>query len=81
MGQDEVANCVQSCPPSSPVQDTEPEPPSNDLSHFVDFKFTLESGEPIADDTGFTLIHPDGSKEKGVLSGGQFTRNGVPDGV
>lgn len=80
MGQDEVGNCVQGCPPSAPKQESEPDPPSNDLNHFVDFNFTLESGEPISDDAGFTLIHPDGSKEKGVLSGGKFHRDGVPPG-
>jgi hypothetical protein len=80
MGQDEVGNCVQGCPPSSVKQETEPEPPSNDLNHFVDFNFALESGEPIADDAGFTLIHPDGSKEKASLSGGKFHRDGVPEG-
>jgi hypothetical protein len=81
MGQDEVGNCVQGCPPSSPKQKTESEPPSNDLNHFIDFNFTLESGEPISDETGFTLIHPDESKEKGVLSGGKFHRDGVPEGA
>jgi putative peptidoglycan binding protein len=80
MGQDEVGKCVQGCPPSTPKQETEPEPPSSDLTHFVDFNFAVESGQPIADEAGFTLIHPDGSKEKGVLSDGKFTRDGVPEG-
>jgi hypothetical protein len=81
MGQDEVGNCVQGCPSSSPKQETEPEPPSNDLSHFIEFNFALESGQPIADDSGFILTGPDGSKQEGVLSGGGFKRQGVQEGA
>jgi putative peptidoglycan binding protein len=78
----EVGGCVSSCPESSPApQGTEAAPKSDDVDHFVDFKFAIESGQPIEDETGFTLIHPDGSKEKGTLSQGEFTRDGVPEGV
>jgi hypothetical protein len=83
MAQDEVGNCVQTCPASGPKQQTEAEPSSNDSdpNHFIDFKFAIESGDPIDDNSGFILIHPDGSKEKGMLSGGEFRRDGVPEGA
>jgi len=51
------------------------------LNHSIEFNFRIQSGQPIADDRGFTLIHPDGSKEVGTLANGSFSRSGVPEGA
>jgi hypothetical protein len=40
-----------------------------------------ETGDPIEDPAGFTLVHPDGHTEDGKLSKGKLERSGVKPGT
>jgi len=63
---------------AAPVE--EPPPPPEE-THKLHFEFVTETGDPIEDPAGFTLIKPDGSKEEGKLSKGKLERSGVEPGT
>jgi hypothetical protein len=53
---------------------------ANDRTHRIEFHFAVESGQKVHDELGFTMIHPDGTKESAKLSNGGLERDGVREG-
>jgi hypothetical protein len=81
--QNRVGSCVQRCPESEPDPEFMDPAPTNAATniHTIEFHFAIMSRAPIQDEKGFTLIHPDGSVEKGMLANGGLERSGVPEGA
>src|ERR1035437_1570505 len=81
MSSNRAGSCVQNCGESNTAPEYMAPPPEADATHRVEFHFATQTGHAIYDDAGFTLIHPDGHEEQGVLSNGGLERAGVPEGL
>jgi hypothetical protein len=80
MSGNRAGSCVEPCPSEPAPAEYLAQPQEADAIHWVEFHFVTQTGHTIQDDAGFTLIHPDGHEEHGVLSNGGLERAGVPEG-
>ncbi len=66
----------------SPTEDVTPAPQEETHSErrFLELHVRTSWDEPVEDESGFELVHPDGRTEEGKLSGGRYRKDGALPG-